>query len=86
MRMPKENENLIGKVCVCSIGRPGIVVGKKKATFGNIPAQEYDVWFGLGLDGKGNWCSTNPCIVAESGVEFCQRLSDRFSGKMSFNS
>lgn len=90
MRILKENEDLTGKVCVCSVGRPGIVVGKKKTTFendeNNQPEKEYEVWFGLGLDGKGNWCSTNPCVVAESGEEFYERLSDRFGGKMSYNS
>ena len=37
MRIPDKSENLIGKVCVCSVGRPGIVVGKKNTTFANDP-------------------------------------------------
>jgi hypothetical protein len=79
MRLPNENEDLVGKVCVCSVGRPGVVVGRKTCDFG-------DAWIGLGLDGKGNWASTAPCIVAESGKEFYDRLSIRFGGKMSYNS
>jgi hypothetical protein len=85
MRLPKTNEDLTGKVCVCSVGRPGIVLGKKKTIFNNTK-ETARVWFGLGLDGKGNWCSTNPAIIAESGVEFYEKLSERFGGKMSFNS
>ena len=91
MRLPKEGENLIGKVCVCSIGRVGIVTGRGsftsaiKSNFGGND-KEIKCWKGLGLDGKGVWASTNPCIVAELGQEFCERLSERFGGKMSYNS
>ena len=85
MRLPNPSENLIGKICVCSVGRPGIVTSKKKCKFESSGA-EFDAWVGLGLDGKGNWCSTSPAIIAESAEEFRQRLSTRFGGKMSFNS
>lgn len=78
MRMPKENEWLVGKVCVSSVGRVGIVIGKKKFDWG-------ESWYGLGLDGKGNWCSSNPCIIAESAIEFYDKLTSRFGGKMSYN-
>ena len=78
MRIAQSDENLIGKVCVCSVGRPAIVTGKKNFDFGNC-------WVGLGLDGKGTWASTNPCIIAESGQEFHDKLFDRFGGKMAFN-
>jgi len=85
MRMPKENENLIGKVCVCSVGRVGIVTGK--GSFKSVVNDELiECWKGLGLDGKGVWASTSPCIVAESGQEFADKLSERFGGKMSYNS
>ncbi len=77
-RMPKIDEDLIGKVCVCTVGRPAIVVAKKTFKFG-------EAWIGLGLDGKGTWASTNPCIIAESGKEFHDKLYDRFDGKMSYN-
>jgi hypothetical protein len=77
MRLPEENENLIGKVAICSVGRPGIITGRKTFDFGLA-------WVGLGLDGKGTWASTKPCIVAESGQEFRDKLTDRFGGKMSF--
>lgn len=78
MRMPNKDEDLIGKICVCSVGRPAIIVGKKTYDWG-------DAWSGLGLDGKGNWASSDPCVIAESGEEFYDKLSERFGGKMSFN-
>ena len=76
--MPKASENLVGKICVCSVGRPFIVTGTKRFPWG-------DAWVGLGLDGKGTACSTSPCIIAETGQEFHDKLLDRFGGKMSYN-
>lgn len=78
MRLVKENEDLVGKVCVCSVGRPFIVTGKHTFDFG-------ESWVGLGLDGKGTVASTNPGIIAESGQEFHDKLLSRFNGKMNFN-
>jgi len=78
MRMPTKDENLVGKICVCSIGRPAIVIGRKKFVFG-------DAWVGLGLDGKGTWASTNPCIIAEDALSFHDKLVERFGGKMAYN-
>lgn len=78
MRLPKKSEDLVGKICVCTVGRVGIVTGRKKFDWG-------DAWYGLGLDGKGVWTSTNPAIIAESGQEFADKLSKRFGGKMSYN-
>jgi len=78
MRLPEIGEDLTGKVCVCSIGRPAIVVGIKEFDFGVC-------WIGMGLDGKGIWASSHPCIVAESALDFHNTLFDRFGGKMSFN-
>jgi len=79
MRLPESNEDLVGKICVCTAGRPAIVTGKKTFDWG-------ESWVGLGLDGKGTWASTTPCIIAESGQEFHDKLSSRFGGKMSYNS
>jgi len=62
---------------VCSAGRSAIIVGKKTFSWGS--------WIGLGLDGKGTWVSTTPCIIAESGEEFHDKLFERFGGRMSFN-
>ena len=78
MRFAEENENLVGKVCVCSVGRAAVVVGKKKFPWG-------ESWVGLGLDGKGTWASSNPVIIAESGEEFHDKLRERFDGKMTYN-
>ena len=69
MRMPEKDENLIGKVCVCSIGRPFVVTGRKEMPWGLA-------WVGLSLDGRGHGiaCSTNPCIIAESIQEHYDKL------------
>lgn len=72
------NEDLTGKVGVCSVGRPAIITGKLELDIG-------ECWVGLGLDGKGTWASSSPCIIAESGQEFHDKLYKRFGGKMSFN-
>ncbi len=84
MRLPTRNENLVGKICVCSIGRIGIVTGEGEFTSA-VNNEVIKCWKGLGLDGKGVWASTAPCIVAESGQEFADKLSARFGGKLSFN-
>lgn len=78
MRIPRKDENLVGKVCVCTVGRPFIVTGTH--AFGWETS-----WVGLGLDGKGTVASTNPCVIAESGQEFHDKLLDRFGGKISYN-
>ena len=78
VRMPDEGEDLTGKVCACSVGRPAVVIGRRHFDFG-------DAWIGLGLDGKGTWASTRPCVLAESCQEFHDRLLDRFGGKMARN-
>ena len=78
MRIPEKGEILTGKVCVCSVGRVGIVTGEEKYHFGLA-------WVGLGLDGKGTWCSTAPAVVAETAEEFRAKLSERFGGKMSWH-
>lgn len=82
MRLPRLHEDLTGRVCVCSVGRVGIVTGRKTPEWSN--GQE--MWVGIGFDGKGTWASSQPCIVAENAEEFRCRLSERFGGKMSFNS
>jgi len=76
MRMPEAGECLVGKVCVCSVGRPFIVTHQQAFPWGVA-------WAGLGLDGKGTACSSNPCVIAESGHEFHDKLFERFGGRMS---
>lgn len=75
MRIPKENEDLTGTVCVSSIGRPFIVTGTKTFAWG-------ESWVGIGLDGKGIACSSQPCVIAESGEVFYDKLAEEFGGKM----
>lgn len=81
MRMPECGEDLVGKVCVNSIGRVGIVTGRYQPDW----AEGQTMWCGIGFDGKGTWASSSPCIVAESGEEFRTRLTTRFGGKSSLN-
>lgn len=58
----------IGKVCVCSIGRLGLVTGKTIAPWG-------ETYYGAGLDGHGLWMSRKPVVViAESIEEYADRL------------
>jgi len=83
MRLPKEGEDLTGKVCVSSCGRAGIVCGEKvidTETDGSLV-----MWIGMGFDGKGTWASTQPGIIAESLKEYHDRLYKRFGGKLSHN-
>ena len=84
MRLPNENENLVGKVCVCTVGRPFIVTGRLGSEH-KLNASLDGFWCGLGLDGKGTACSSNPVIIAESGQEFHDKLLYRLGGKMSYN-
>ena len=79
MRLPNKDEDLIGKVCVCTVGRPFIVTGRNRESLGGA-------WVGLGLDGKGTAASSDPAIIAENGHEFHNKLIERFGGKMSYNS
>jgi len=83
MRMPDKDEDLVGKVCVCSVGRVAIVTGRRMFKFDDD--NEVECWTGLGLDGKGTWASTGPCVIAETGQEFHDKLLKRFGGKMAYN-
>lgn len=85
MRIPEPNEDLIGKICVCSVGRPAIITSNNYE-FNFKDGKGYSCYVGLGLDGKGTWASTSPCVIAENAQEFHDKLLDRFGGKMSFNS
>lgn len=69
MRKAKEGEYLVGKVCVCSLGRIAVVTGRK-----TYDGEES--WVGLGLDGKGNWSSRGPHVIAESGQEYYDKLAE----------
>lgn len=73
MRMPKLNEDLVGKVCVCGLGRPFIVT-HKTSVMRPGHAEYMNVWAGLGLDGKGIARSGDPAIIAESAKEHYDKL------------
>lgn len=52
-------EGLVGKVCRCSRGRPGLVTGRKALEWG-------ESWVGIGLDdGDPQWASRRPTIIAQ---------------------
>lgn len=53
----------LGRVGVCSKGRPGLITGRKKLEWGLS-------WVGIGLDDGTPWASREPKIVAESVAEW----------------
>jgi len=67
METQKTEENLIGKVGRCSKGRPGLIMGKKELPWGIA-------WIGVGLDGRGQWSSRDPIIIAESEEEYEEKF------------
>lgn len=60
-----------GKVCVCSIGRVGVVTGKKCMNFGD---GWVDMWTGIGFDGKGLWATSSPIVIADTLEEYVSRV------------
>lgn len=54
-------QDLIGKVGICSLGRPGLIVGRKQLPWG-------EAWVGIGLDGVGVWSSRNPRILTQDEI------------------
>jgi len=91
MRIPEEGENLVGKLCVCSMGRPAIVVGT--AEFRDVVIREGEIeslhevtttvkrWVGLGIDGKGCWSSSAPIVLEDDPYEFYIKAMERFNGR-----
>jgi len=66
---------MLGKVCVCSTGRVGLVVRREKITF--TSGEVGEMWCGIGLDGKGLWCTSaerEPLILYHSIEEYMDRL------------
>lgn len=66
------SNDFTGKVCVSSLGRVGLVVRKKTITFPDGEAKE--MWEGIGLDGKGLWCTSNPLVLHDSIESYMDRL------------
>lgn len=85
MRMPEPNEDLTGKVCVCSVGRAAVVVGKGVLDLPADKGGQIEVWQGIGFDGRGTWASKSPCVIAESMREFHDKLLSRFGGRLGYN-
>jgi hypothetical protein len=72
MRIPEENEDLTGKVCVCSIGRLGLVVGREDIGWGLT-------YVGLALDTREcrTWASRHPVVIADNPFEYYRRLKPK---------
>lgn len=73
-----DSENLVGKVCVCSTGRLGLVTGREEVTFGN--GDRADCWTGIGFDGRGLWATgANKAVVVmyDSVADFVARIKAR---------
>jgi hypothetical protein len=69
--------HLIFKVCICSLGRVGVVSGQESMTFNG---EAVNCWVGMGLDGRGPWVTSadKPIVViAESLGEYTGRVMDR---------
>lgn len=71
-RIPGSGDNFVGKVCVCSLGRVGIVAEFKEIRFPN--GDQAAMWCGMGFDGKGLWASRDPIVLAESLTEYTNRV------------
>ena len=63
-------EDFTGMVCVCSVGRVGIVTGQKEL-FGKT------MWVGMGIDGNGLWASEVPIVLTRTLSEYVDRLQSR---------
>ena len=70
---------MIGKVCVCRLGRVGLVTGRKAITFntGMNAGQPVEMWVGIGFDGKGLWCASTPSVLCDSIEEYVGRIEER---------
>ena len=60
-----------GTVCAGSLGRVGLVVRQKEIDFGD---RKQVMWEGIGLDGKGLWCTANPIVIQPSIEAYMDRL------------
>jgi len=59
-----EEDILVGTVCRCSKGRPGLVTGKKELPWG-------ESYVGIGLDdGPIQWAARKPILIAYSLPQF----------------
>ena len=77
-RVAPIGENLIGKVCICSLGRVGIVAMRSTVTFQNGDVAE--CWTGMGFDGNGLWAtSANSDVVVldETLSAYMERVKNR---------
>lgn len=70
-----DEQNMAGKVCVCSIGRVGVVTELGEVQFDESGSVKG--WKGFGLDGMGLWFSDRPIVIADSLKEYAQMVEDR---------
>jgi len=64
------NGDYVGKVCICSLGRVGVVTGRKTLDWG-------ETWVGMGFDGKGLWASKTPHVLAETVKDYCEMVESK---------
>jgi len=58
----KNAENMIGKVGICSNGRPGLITHRKLLPWG-------ESWVGIGLDNGSVWSSRSPRLLTVIELE-----------------
>lgn len=82
-RLSTEGEDLVGKVCSCSLGRVALVYDKGDIVFST--GTKITAHKGFAFDGNGLWASNvnKPVvIVADSLKEYAERVAARPSNFM----
>jgi hypothetical protein len=79
-RLSDEGESLVGKVCICSLGRVGVVYGGGPIVFPSGGGGDF--WHGFGLDGRGLWATARRegrpvVVIAESLAEYADKVKAR---------
>jgi len=67
-------DDLIGTVCVGSLGRVGLVVRISEIEFPGS-GDKKKMFEGIGLDGKGLWCASNPLKLYDNIEQYMDRLA-----------
>lgn len=77
MRIASINENLAGSVCICSLGRVGVVSHFENVKFPN--GDQKHVWTGMGLDGRGLWATgqSQVVVLAETLRDYTEMVKSK---------
>jgi hypothetical protein len=71
-------EGLTGRVCVCSLGRVGVVTGRTVINFPNGDTR--DCWVGMGFDGNGVWATgvdQDIVVLFDTLAEYVDKIKTR---------